>query len=1305
MVDRVAMMLPTGKQILLEHYAMSLNLTQMQTLIHACTTGCSTSIKLGMTAKEHGTMSERLVPILLLIKGYLNETPEHAPIFRLTMSAASLFGYKVTKITVHNAEALAEGAQRVASDLETYYRHRSFDEFVRDVRELLRQSDSFEGLNIISFARRMKALCNTPSDAFIDPELAKQKIINDMKYRMKQLASSEDIDNDTGLNVFEVEVLDVDTEVDADSLRERGDAGVQEFLDNCAYILSSKRKEAEKGKKKYECVIDEQVLFAALTGCHTFTHACAKAFNVPSLRIRFPAASAKYRANALDNIEPRTFSTRLSSGRNYSTDFFANALETCKSSLTFCDEALKIMAVMTSSVNNRISFSLSQQRLARALAQIDTGHWGTDYPYMLFKDFITQNMSAADTSPLTLIAKSTAFLRKAIIGQTSAVDKVSAHISSLILNGGQKHLGISTFFGVSGTGKTHLAELVGDVFTEVLGAHYQTVVFNMETYSSERDASRLFGSGAQYVDSALGQLTLAAIKNPRTIFVFDEIEKAHPNVIQSLLTPLDKGYAVDDTSTMRVNMSQCYFVFTTNVGSDSLSRTKDGVNLDPLELLTTASSTSTHRFSPEMANRLAAGNIAVFKSLKPHELVRIALNTRIATSNASVIPPAHPSELLLLTLGADASPRTLASQWRKIEGEVLNAILKSFSSSQLSRVKTITFDENPLVELPNTTTLHVIADVKLDNIPQGVRVFSGSPLSAIHAFIESEDKAILIDMDAMNENVGGLRSILNSLADKYIFTCSAGNEACNDGSLFHSPSFVHHFCLPKKNAALMFSIIKDVLRQVALIERVEALIEQHAAAEFSFAYELKETLINVSVKGLSYVQRIKKADAELPFLDFAEKPNCTLDDMIGMEQEKALFRCIINGLTADKKHNVPLPSGYLLAGPPGTGKTQMARCVAGESGLFFFGVDAANLLVGNVVENINQLFSVARRYAPSIIFIDEFDAIGMCRKASGHFNSAAVNTLLTAMQGFSQDDKQVFVLAATNHPQIIDAALIRPGRFDKVVHFKPPCEIARRACIKKWAEKHKVALDETLIHEIAQVTQGATVGQIWHVMNDSVLATNASQQDWHSAMLREAFRSARLGKLSLTTSLSEEDKRTTAYHEAGHLVASKLLLPHVPVEMVSIQPRGDALGMVVHGKAEKLPTMNKKHVKSQIQVLLAGIAAEHMLGLQGEEQTIGATKDREMATRLAKQAILDWGMSDQYGLALPSELNLTEKDVMPEVIEWLQEAYAGVKKLLVHHEELLNVIAQALLQHELLEEKDITNLFEQHIPNEVRAAA
>ncbi|GFD95767.1 hypothetical protein KUL156_18540 [Alteromonas sp. KUL156] len=1252
---------------------MALTSQQKEALLRESYAACSTAVQQGIQNRENGTLAEKLLPTLFALQAQLDDTNDDIVRFEWVKDDAALFGYHVKNLSIKNIEEVLDSAMKAVSlTIGIRFGQDTFEDYVEKIKRLLRDLDKRNVLNVENWKKHIE-----PN--YFSPNKAKKRQNTDGAFFSDDDLAAIDCIADIPPKIITIQAL-----------LERGDQHIQGWLNNCTWLLESMRRSKQKGE--FKPIIDEEVLFSALAGCSGFASHCSEAFGLPAFRVGFPRKALAHRIDSMEKVDKRTVHQRSGSMRGTSKDYFSAAQDEHKNTLMLDSHVAEILQVLVTEKKGEWVFHLDKDVLKEWCDEAaSTSKRGTKYP--LLTEFLSLNRQAAEKTPFALAKSVSRALKRDVVGQDEAVDKVTSHLLTLLFGRSRTHLGVSTFLGPSGTGKTHLASTMKTVLNDVLQSGFQVKLFNMEQFNGEKDVSKLFGSGSQYADAALGSLTLSALKNPRTLFIFDEIEKASPAVIQSLLTPIDKGYAVDFTTDMVVDLSQCMFIFTTNLGGDMLSKKDGSLNINPLELLTQPQKDSSPALSPEMTNRLASGTIAVFRELDERALTTLAnISARMASSTV-LTPPANLDEMILATLCADATPRTIAAQWQKIEGRVIKELIDIVPEDDMHKLNNAQFVKTGFIDLSSgEIKLNIITNSPLPSMPSGISVQGYSPdlVNIELAFTQPAD-AVVLDVDAMGDLMPKVISTLKQHPQTTLFSFSANNEKTNilQHNVLHYVD--EHVTLDGNSKAHVSALFRQVQRHIQLIRFTGDAVKRNLYADYAFDYEIKKDGIDIQLNHFSQRQRVRKQDAALPFLTFAEKPNLSLNDMIGMEQEKAQLKLIIQGLKANDD-TLPLPSGYLLTGRPGTGKTHMAKCIAGESDTFCFGVDAVSLLNGNVVDNIQQLFAVARRYAPSIVFLDEFDAIGKSRQSSHFMNTDSVNALLTAMQGFSTINERVFVLAATNHPEALDEALLRPGRFDRTIQFDAPDELGRRHCITQWFKKRNETLPSRLEEQLVKLTQGGTVPDINHVFDQSLLSVLSQGVPWQPEMLKEAVQTARFGKVS-PKQYSAKQRRITAYHEAGHLVAHKLLLPDVPVEMATIQARGSSLGMVVPGQSDKEKNTTRRYVKHYLQICLAGIVAENLIGILGDEQTNGGTADRQMATRVAKQAIVEWGMSERFGLALPSELAVSDNDINDEVLIWLAQAQHDVSTLLEKHRTLLDKAATALIKYETLSTADIDDLF------------
>ena len=439
----------------------------------------------------------------------------------------------------------------------------------------------------------------------------------------------------------------------------------------------------------------------------------------------------------------------------------------------------------------------------------------------------------------------------------------------------------------------------------------------------------------------------------------------------------------------------------------------------------------------------------------------------------------------------------------------------------------------------------------------------------------------------------------------------------------------------------------------------------------------------------------------------------TFADVAGEDEAKESLVEIVDFLHNPQKYTkigAKLPKGALLVGPPGTGKTLLAKAVAGEAHVPFYslsGSDFVEMFVGVGASRVRDLFKQAQQSAPCIIFIDEIDAIGRSRDSRFGGNDEreqTLNQLLSEMDGFDSS-KGLLVLGATNRPEILDPALLRPGRFDRRVIVDKP-DLKGRVSILKVHSKD-VRLDETVdFEEIALATSGAVGADLANMMNEAAInAVKNGRQAVSQKDLFEAVELVLVGKEKKDRILSKEERRIVSYHEVGHALVTALQKDAEPVQKITIVPRTmGALGYVMQIPEEEKFLNTKKELKAMLVVSLAGRAAEEIVF---DTVTTGAANDIEQATRVARAMVTQYGMSDKFGLmGLETQENqyLTGRTVMncgdataaeidTEVMKMLKEAYAEAKRLLSENRDVMDKIAAFLIEKETITGKEFMKIF------------
>ncbi|MGM0404407.1 MAG: ATP-dependent zinc metalloprotease FtsH [Thermodesulfobacteriota bacterium] len=502
---------------------------------------------------------------------------------------------------------------------------------------------------------------------------------------------------------------------------------------------------------------------------------------------------------------------------------------------------------------------------------------------------------------------------------------------------------------------------------------------------------------------------------------------------------------------------------------------------------------------------------------------------------------------------------------------------------------------------------------------------------------------------------------------------------------------------------------------LALLESHDVEVQTHPEKDFAFLYALLTMLPFLLLIGLIYYQYrrfqgqggegifgIGKSPAKL--YDQSQE-SVTFADVAGARGAKAELTELVDYLKEPDKVRrlgAEVPRGAMLVGPPGTGKTLLAKAVAGEAGVPFFsitGSDFMEMFVGIGAKRVRQLFADAKKNAPSIIFIDELDAIGRRRGAGvggGHDErEQTLNQMLSEMDGF-ESSHDVIVMSATNRPDVLDRALLRPGRFDRRIVVELPTAKDRREIIDVYI-KNKQLADDVDLDRLARGTPGFSGADIKNVLNEAaLLAARKSKEKIDNEDVEEARDKVMIGIEREGMTLTNEEKEMVAYHEAGHAIVGAKLKYADPVHKVSIVPRSQAMGVTQQIPEEEKYILHREYLIDRLAVMMGGRAAEIMIY---KTATSGAGNDLQEATRIARKMVLEWGMSGRFehmALGSPGEnvflgeeiarhreySEMTAREVDREVESLLENAYTKAAKVLEENRSAMKRLADDLLENE-----------------------
>ena len=471
------------------------------------------------------------------------------------------------------------------------------------------------------------------------------------------------------------------------------------------------------------------------------------------------------------------------------------------------------------------------------------------------------------------------------------------------------------------------------------------------------------------------------------------------------------------------------------------------------------------------------------------------------------------------------------------------------------------------------------------------------------------------------------------------------------------------------------------------------------------------TLIMIALFIMIYKMQGLGGEKGKVYEDTERKTKIRFKDVAGLDEEKEELIEIVDFLKTPEKFTkmgAKIPKGVLLYGKPGTGKTLIAKAIAGEANVPFIsmsGSEFVEMFVGLGASRVRKLFEKARKLAPCIVFIDEIDAIGARRTGNSggeSENNQTLNQLLVEMDGFSSEET-IIVLAATNRPEMLDKALLRPGRFDRQITIPSP-DIRGRLEILKIHAKDKKISDNVNLESIAEDTAGFTGAELANILNEAaIIATINKHEEIENDDIEEAVKKVTVGLEKKERVISDKDKKLTAYHEAGHAVVGRYLPTQSNVKEVSIIPRGVAGGYTMYKSDEDKYYISKTEMQERLTALLGGRAAEKLVL---NDISTGASNDIEVATNIARDMVTKYGMSDVLGPIdfkgkEPYEMQLFGENIGDkigqEVKLLIDSAYERAQQLLVKHRDKLEIIAQTLLEKEKINETEFNKIFEEEL--------
>lgn len=939
------------------------------------------------------------------------------------------------------------------------------------------------------------------------------------------------------------------------------------------------------------------------------------------------------------------------------------------------------------------------------------------------------------TAYLEQIVRKTGEIRKAlkqvVIGQDEAIHKLErAFFHNEKVRRSKKTRtpkSVYLFAGPPGVGKTYMAEH----FARELGMSYRR--FDMTTYGSHNSMEEIVGISSFYNNSKAGVLTTYVNDNPRSVLLFDEIEKADISVLRLFLQILDEGICFDRYYDRNVSFRDCIIIMTTNAGkqlyenagNENLTELSDRVIIDGL-IKDVDKQNNRPIFPPEIVSRMASHTIIMFNHLKA-DAIRLVIKNDIEkileeTKKSYGFDISRGSDILAATvqysIGGSGDARNASKLAGKlIDKEIYELFLilgEKYGNKRNEKLKQVSWEcdftdcsdeirqfylgeRNCIVPILKDTdkeyhiavssmlTVKVVRDtdafmeiVRNENVLFAV-------IDYVYGMAEAEVSINIADAKTIGQKA--FRILKEENTDIPIYLSK------NDSFYLYSES--------EKNTLLKMGVegfvdeenlaeqIQKVYRDVCCKNAMEVLSLRHQILTYATRKEINET--GTSAKIIFYNLKLELAvDAEDKdsLISDELRPDKKWEDIYVSEDVKNELEFFVKYLTNAKEYvktGVRIPRGALMYGPPGTGKTSLAKVVASESKINFLSVGADELKNGGV-EKVHHIFRVARKYAPAVLFIDEIDAIGVTRVQTGA--NAVLNALLTEMDGFKRiNTKPVFVMAATNL-RGIDAALER--RFDRSFMVGLPNEEGRRWILEKLLKRHveKFRISEKEIESIVVRSKGLSPADLENIIETALREGIRNGTVIEDAMLDEIFERCNFGERKEQN--SEKEMERIAYHEVGHALI-ELYYGREP-EHMSIIARGNYGGYVAAEQIKENPT--KERLLQRICMCLGGRAAELEVGYG---ITVGAASDLANATKIATWMVCEYGMyEDEIGLAVITEEEFkTDREAKMLVNRILKEQLEQARTIIYEKREAVERLVLALLRSEkkYLTKKDIVEIY------------
>ena len=936
-------------------------------------------------------------------------------------------------------------------------------------------------------------------------------------------------------------------------------------------------------------------------------------------------------------------------------------------------------------------------------------------------------------------------------GQERAVLKfVQGHYQGELLKRTEKNKSPRSyffFFGPPGVGKTLLAETAA----EVLGVPHMT--FDMSEYSGFSSTDILIGTSQIYKNSTEGILVKFVRENPECVLIFDEIEKAHINVIRLFLQILGSGKAHNVSRNTDTSFRDATIIFTSNVGRELYADRSIDLTALPEKVLVDAIQKEKNDYGepalpPELCSRIASGNTVMFNHLSIRYLVQMVNDNfnRIAVGmekeyGCSVTYSNILPLLFLYNRGGEIDARVAMGQSGKFIKDELYELTRQLDNCQSKeqKISSIHLDvewdgmdtelKHLFVNDEKTEVLFLMGEGtdaldKMDN--NKYLVHRATSLEEARRYLKNDIAAVFIDpffgkreenesiLSIADYNTDGVRffhELAESPTNLPIYLVGNNEKFSEVDRRTFSQEGASGTILLTDGQTESFLRQFDQIMEELYMEREHQLFSQRGwVIDFYTKQDVSESDGHVKILFYGLKKRMAvDVESRGSVLSEAERPNVLFQDIVGAENAKEELQYFIRYLKNPKQFLLTggkPPKGVLLYGPPGTGKTMLAKAMAGESDVAFLQTSASefkNMYLGESEANIRKLFRKARKYAPAIIFIDEIDAIGKKRTGS-EFTAASesiLNALLTEMDGFSSEGNQkpIFVLAATNYGvgaesdgiASLDEALIR--RFDNKIYVDLPKQEERKEYLSRLVSaKNMKDVTEHALNNLAERTTGQSLAVLQNVIDLAYRNAVKANRLVKDDDLFDALEEYMYGEKRERT---PEYYRSVAIHETGHAYVS--YISGDKPSYITIESRGNFGGYMQHANSEDIPSYTREDLLAKIRIALAGRAAEQVFYGKDKALNTGASSDLEQATNYAFRMICTYGMEEDQ-LVVFSQKEIMESSVAGDYInrvnEILKQEMKNTISLLEEGKETVQRIAEELAKENRLTGEQFAELME-----------